>query len=372
MLYSKKELEEKQGIEISTLLQKEIRMLYTESELYLLAILQRVLVDTTSYRINAKGVQVAKHLYNSNGLIAYLQSGIETSLKIEVSTFLDDVFDYDYKSHIGLHLGVYENYFKIPNIQCAWSMLKSGKMVSYLYAYAEIIVENFLTGGLKTLCIEEADYTIAEELIDIYVLRDYGNRLYRLYGYIQELKSKPNVEWFAYCYYQKEQGKMMKEYSKEEKYKYMLNHYEQGEVVALYKRDIQLNVLDYFTPSVIREILPQGLKLTLLREQRTKEMQRICGDSLVQNYIDTMYNWRDMGVEGYTFENESHIIMPISDTDKVEVIENGKEINKNAIELIEQLLEEQGITYDKDLYNTKYKTDYRRQMKYLQGMRTIK
>jgi hypothetical protein len=149
------------------------------------------------------------------------------------------------------------------------SKLAGGNNRNYAYVamLAMILVYRYINTKKTTLHIDNKGYMPFEcEYADILILQNYGNRFADGLVRIDMARSDYQPDWEAFLVQARQLGYMAREYSMDEKFSYIREHFEVGDVVLHYTRTKgakgrTVNRLKTCFPAIIREITPTEIVL---------------------------------------------------------------------------------------------------------------
>lgn len=340
-------------VSFNSLMPKEVHVkkIHSGSELLLAYELDKYLKKLAGKELSMKGISVAKELLSSmhysfvvaNGLnigqqqeiqdlasyskqLKYFFTGTVESVVFQEETA--DIISYNYNKDV-----IANSVLHGENRSASYVSL-----VAYLMVLAYINNEPY-----KKLFIDHSKYNERDrEYVDLVILQLHGNKILKDLVEIDYNKnSKYEPTWEAMVVFNRQLGRMAREYSISEKYKYLSKNFEVGDVVLLYRTkgdasgkeisklascypavinsfDNQQIMLNYY-PNVVTQ-LTNTMELNKIVQGLDEEEKDIFTPEDYSMFTESkeFYHLVSFGIDKCTYLEETFILKPLdvfADTD---------------------------------------------------------
>lgn len=371
---------------------KRVRKIHTGSELLLAYELDKyaklmlgkpVVVD----------VPIAKELIGGEHFTFVVQNGLEISTDYDSSNLVDisKNLRFFFKGTVeGVRFEKETDEEVVYNFnfdqQANFVLHYDNRSAGYVSLIAFLIIRAKAEGKpVPTLRIAHSDYNHGElEYVDLFILKDYGNRLLEDLVKIEYLPNRGSQpEWEAFVVYNRQRGYMDKPYTIHEKYKYLRKNFEVGDVVLLYKRSKSsqgrtINTLKSCYPAVISYFDDTTIKLTyypIIQTRFTRAMELSSVDQDLEDegrkpiYTDDDYerfdtptvtfNLSEVGVDTHTWVEQDFFIKPVDFDGTYQYLRTPEGLTHvflSTLDVIYAVFEDRKVQYNKTKFlNTYFK-----------------
>lgn len=375
----------------------KIRKLHTGSELLLAYELDKYLKMMAGKSLDLSNVTIAKELLSGEHF-SFIVNHMQLDIPID-RTMLADISKVHRRFFTQTVEGVafkkvsddevvYDYYH---DINANKIMRDDHSSAAYVSLAAYLIVSSYLKGKeMPKLIIDHERYNQREmEYADIFILKDYGNRI---------LKDKVEIrystawgyqpEWEAFVMYHRQRGEMNREYSIPEKFRYLKKNFEIGDVVLLYQRrpkgargsisrleSCYPAVIRYYDSNVVRLDYYPIIQTKLTRYIELREVdERFLREGKESIYTDHDYErfvvssetlpLVDVGVGTHTFLESTFFIKPLDTDGSYQYFENPQggydKVWLSTLDTIYAVFEDRGVDYNRERFLDTYFRPYNR------------
>lgn len=392
-------------IHFNEIMGTNVKRFTTASELLLAFELNKYTQKMLDKAISIEGIEVIKNIEKSEHYSFVVNNGFNVGRVLELDErenlapytsnlyFSGDVEGIIFKEQTA-DVWVYERDFAIENniLHRAYVSNAYISLVAYMY------VDSYIKGvSVPKLIIDHENHSqLADEYVDLLILRDWGNKILKSKLDIKFCTAKGHQpEWEAFVAVNRQRGYMTgrrivdkkrnvsyEPYSRDVKIKYLAKNFEVGDVVLYYLRDTsgkKIGKLESCYPAVIKAFNPNGT-ITLAyypinetRLTRNIEISNMIEMSEDENvYTESDYNKfhesivtfdiNDIGIDKATYLEPVFILKPL-DTDGsyqyFDTPDGYKRVWLSTYDTIYAVFEDRGVKYNKDKFLRTYFTNDR-------------
>ena len=260
------------------------------------------------------------------------------------------------------------------------SLGRNVRSMVYISLVARIMIENTQRKNPCKLIIDHSNYSHQEdEYNDLYILQNYGNKLLSdlLFKIHYKDSDLPQPEWVAYVTHHRRQGLMNKEYNNQEKYNYLVNNLNVGDVVLYYhaKRNKRLKRKDKITkinscyPAVVKEYTKDSISIECCYNVSTRETFAFMinqSNDKISNYESALINNRmsrksfeltEIGIGDTTFGETDFLLLPLEHDGTYQFLKKDGQVERvwlNSLETIYAVFEDRNIRYNRSKFLETY------------------
>lgn len=386
------------SVALNDLLPKRIRKLQTGSEILLACELNKYVRLWMGDKLSLGDVTIAKELLTREHFSYAVTNGLDVGFEPSRDTLADYSRSARYffpRSIEGIKFKKYTPEevvydFDFDNRANAF-MRNEYSSAAYVSLVAYVMVKAYMdalnSGGeyqIPKIVIDHEYYNQQElEYVDLFILRDYGNRI--LDGLVDIKYSKAwgfQPEWEAYVVSRRQVGLMCEEYTVPQKARYLRKHFEVGDVVLLYHRTKgargrSINKLESCYPAVIRYFDDQVIKLDYYPIVQTTLTRYITLDRISSEFElegkPSIYTQDDydrfiisketfplahIGIGDYTWIETQFIIKPIESDGTYQWLRTADGVTEEVWlptpDTIYAVFEDRGVEYNREKFLEEY------------------
>lgn len=328
-------------------------------------------------------VDINERLLNGEYLENMIEQGVKVPLTCDCTTHEEKFYTDDTKGVEFLSYSDDEWVFNYKSNTVANRVMLRNRSKAYVSLLANLLTYRAMNNTTTVLKIAQGnDPALPEEYAHLLILQMYGNMMINDNILILEMCPAPKTQpiWEAYVNMNRQLGYMCRPYSNKEKEEYCTNNFEVGEVVLLYIRskaalqDRKIRTLSNCFMGIIERIDNNGLALRYFPNPETYLTTRRRLDSKgarnpdsftllterdYNNFLGQIRNfsWYELGI-GVLLYSETHFITKLIDSDgsyqDIMTSDGIQTLFLNTIETVYAVLENRGISYDKDKFIKQY------------------
>lgn len=377
-------------ITLNELIGVKVRKLYSASELMYIYELYKYTQELLGKELDLTGISVIKELKNSEYAQYLYHKGFDLNFGLSLDSIGDitevsrKFFNSDLTGIVFETQTADEWVYDYNTDRSANIILnRYNRSAGYVSLYAYMVVLSYKNKKkVPKLILKNTSHKQEEfEYVDILILKLHGNKL--LDGKVDLIYSRDLVtqpEWEAYIIYHRQIGKMNKECTALEKFKYISKEYQVGDVVLYYKTDKAIKSktirrLMNCHPAVIRGIGKNEIKITyypdittlLTRRRLLEHAEEVCDYKYPREEYSKFpacsvtIDYFNLGVDDLLYAEDEFLFKPLNGTDTFEqyiVDANGVEgvYTLGTLDTIYAVFEDRGIEYNKEKFlNTYFK-----------------
>lgn len=367
---------------------KRLKTVMTGSELLFLNELDKYTTLLLGKKLDLTGVTILKSLQKERLFSFVVYQGLNVGFDVDMSTLkpYGDIVKTLFTQTVD-GIVFKENTDEVVHYDFSIAPVENRKLngdsrsSAYISLVAYVIVKAYMEGKkLPKIIIGEHNYVIVNlEYHHLYILENYGNKLFKGLVEYRGSNDKIQVHWESYVMLQRQKGLMCRPYSPKDKLKYIKKkNFKEGGVVLLYTRTNctkgnTITKLESCYPAVIDKItdteihlryyatvetsLTRYMKLAQIDEESdgNSGLLDVDFDRFVPSRC--VYDLTTIGIEGFTYDESVFIISPIDSDSTKQWLSNSRgqdHVTLSTLDTIYAVFEDRGVEYDREAFLDKY------------------
>lgn len=261
------------------------------------------------------------------------------------------------------------------------------RSAAYVSLFAFLVINSIKNGANTPKLVINPCSILDQEMwyADLLVLQSYGNKILENLlevWYYEDRGFQP--DWEAFVVYHRQRGLMNREYTTTEKFNYLKDNFEVGDVVLLYKRIYKrkadkkgnrIGILKGCYPAVIKNFDRESVAVTYYPDVFTKLTRKTILDEVERKRksdgLEPYYTWDDynrftkveekfafteIGVDAFTYDEAFFFIKPTDSDGSYQYLEKDKVMWLSTLDTIYAVFEDHKdqVSYNKEKFLQEY------------------